>query len=582
MKRYLALLLVFTPVWLWLAACASTTAPAPPPAGTPPPEASPAPKADVDDLPRVALTPQILYQILLGEIAGQRGQIGIAASTLMRVAEETRDPRLAERATLAALYAKQYALARRGAELWVRLRPADSQAHEALAQILLELDEPQAAQAEFERILALAAARGDLEQGFLRVGAVLGRHKNPKQALGLMRALVARHADVASAHFYAAHLAVRAGDLDEAATFAARALALRPQWEEAALFRARVLISQKDMSGAAAFYREYLERYPRATNVRLNYARFLIDQKQWEEAHQQFKQVVADRPEDAEAVYAVGLLSLQVNRFDEAEEYLKRALALDPDNDQARLYLGQAAESRKRYEEAARWYGEVRDGEHYFEAQMRLGIVMARQGMLEAARAHLRGVVPQTTPQRVQRALAEEQILREAKRYHDALAVLNEALESVPNDKDLLYARALVAERLDMLELAERDLRAILAQEHNNAHALNALGYMLADRTTRHTEAHELIRRALELKPDDPYILDSMGWVQYRLGNHAEAVKYLKRALALRNDAEIAAHLGEVLWVTGRHREAESVWSRALEETPDNETLLTIIKKFKP
>jgi Tfp pilus assembly protein PilF len=571
-------LALFAPALLVGAGCAST---ATPPPGHAAADAT-APREQADDLPRVALTPEILYQILLGEIAGQRGQVGIAASILMRVAEQTRDPRLAERATLAALYAKQYALARRGAELWVRLRPADGQPHEALAQILLELGELQAAQAEFERILDLEAERGKLEQGFLRVGSVLGRHNNPKQALALMRALVARHADVAPAHFYAAHLAVRAGDLEQAATFAARALALRPQWEEAALFRARVLISQKDTTGAAAFYRDYLERYPRATNVRLNYARFLIDQKQWEEAHRQFKQVVADRPDDAEAVYAVGLLSLQVNRVDEAEEYLKRALALDPENDQARLYLGQAAESRKRYDEAARWYGEVRDGEHYFEAQMRLAIVMARQGEVEGGRAHLRSIVPQNNSQRVQRALAEEQILREAKRYHDALAVLDEAIAAVPNDKDLLYARALVAERLDRLELAERDLRAILAQDPNNAHALNALGYMLADRTTRYAEAYELIKRALELKPDDPFILDSMGWVQYRLGNYAEAVKFLKRALVLRNDAEIAAHLGEVLWVMGRIREAESVWNRALEETPDNETLLTIIKKFKP
>lgn len=572
MNSYLYRALCVLPA-AWLAAC--VTPAAPPPAVLLPPAAA-------EQLPRVELTQEILYQILLGEIAGQHGQIGIAAATLMRVAEKTQDPRLAERATLAALYAKHYPTALKGAELWVRLRPRDAEAREALAQVLFELDRPQDAQAELERILELEAARGSLEQGFRRVGAVLGRHGNYKQALDIMRALVQRQTSVASAHLTAAHLAVRAGDLDQAGAFAAQALALRPEWEEAALFRARVLISQKDTLGALAFYRDYLERYPRATNVRLNYARFLIDQKQWEDAHQQFKRVVADRPHDADAVYAVGLLSLQTNRLEEAAEYLERALELNPENDQARLYLGQAAESRKRYDEAARWYGAVRDGEHYFEAQMRLGIVTARRGDVEAARAQLRAVVPQSTQQRVQRALAEEQILREAKRLPEALEVLNEAIEAVPDDKDLLYARALVAEKLDMIELTESDLRAILKQDPKNALALNALGYTLADRTTRYAEAYELIRQALELKPDDAFILDSMGWVLYRLGNYPEAVKYLRRALALRNDAEIAAHLGEVLWVMGRQREAESVWNRALKETPDNETLMTIIKKFKP
>ncbi len=558
---------------VWLTACATTAPPE-----TPPP---PAP-AVTEGLPRVALTPEILYQILLGEIAAQRGQIGIAASTLIRVAEETQDPRLAERATQAALYARHYPTALKGAELWVRLRPHDAEAREALAQVLLELDRPQEAQQELERLLDIEAARGSLEQGFGRVDAVLGRHGNHKQALGIMRALVRRHAKVASAHLYGAHLAVRAGDFDQAGAFADQAIALRPEWEKAALFRARVLISQKDVPGALAFYRDYLERHPRATNVRLNYARFLIDQKQWEDAHRQFKRVVADRPRDADAVYAVGLLSLQTNRLDEAIEYLERALVLNPENEQAKLYLGQAAEGRKRYEEAARWYGEVRDDKYYFEAQMRLGIVLARQGDVEAARTHLRTAVPQNTAQRVQRALAEQQILREAGRLLQALEVLNEALGAVPGDKDLLYARSLVAEKLDMLELTERDLRAILEQDPKNADVLNALGYTLADRTSRYAEAYELIRQALELKPDDALILDSMGWVQYRLGNYQQAVKYLRHALMLRDDAEIAAHLGEVLWVMGQQREAELVWNRALKESPENETLLTIIKKFKP
>jgi len=273
---------------------------------------------------------------------------------------------------------------------------------------------------------------------------------------------------------------------------------------------------------------------------------------------------------------------LQNNRLDDAEKYLKQALALRPQNDQARLYLGQVAEQAKRYPEAARWYREITNGEYYFEAQVRLGIVTARQGDLTAARRLLDGIDVQNDTQRVQVALAQEQILREAKQYREALAVLNAAIQAVPDDKDLLYARALAAEKLNMVDVTERDLRAILKQDPKNVNALNALGYTLTDRTTRYQEALELLQQAMTLKPDDAFILDSMGWLQYRLGNNAEAVKYLKRALDLRNDAEIAAHLGEVLWVMGNHREAESVWNRALHETPDSEALTSVIKKYKP
>jgi tetratricopeptide (TPR) repeat protein len=378
-----------------------------------------------------------------------------------------------------------------------------------------------------------------------------------------------------------AHLAVRAGNLDEALAAADRALALKPEWEAAAVFKARILISQKDAQAADAFFTAYLKQHPDASNLRMNYARQLIDQKQWERAHEQFKRVIAAQPDDADAVYAVGLLSLQTNRLDEAEKYLTQALTLRPDNDQARIYLGQVAEQRKRYAEAIRWYEQVTASEFYFEAQARIGVMMARQGDLPRARAHLQAMEVANEGQRVQRALAEEQILREAKQYGEAYAALNKALAEMPGDKDLLYARALIAEKLNRIDVVEADLREVIKKDPKNAHALNALGYTLTDRTTRYDEADALLKQALALRPDDAFILDSMGWLHYRRGNHAEAVKFLKRALEVRNDAEISAHLGEVLWVMGNRNEAESVWNRALKDTPDNEALLDVIKKFK-
>lgn len=547
-----------------------------------PPQAAEPPPAAADATPITALDPQTLYDVLLGEIAAQRGQLSVAADALGRAAEHTGDARLAERATLAALYAKEYDEVQRAASLWLKLQPDNTDAREALATALLELKQIPAARQELVRVLQAEQARNNLEQAYLRIAAMLGRAGARDTALDLMRELVALHPQVPSSHFALAHLAVRSGDLDAAATAVDRALVLKPEWEDAVLFKARILVSQKNAAQAQRYFEGYLEAHPGATNIRLHYARYLVDQKQWEQARDQFKKVVAEKPEDADSVYAVALLALQTNRLEEAEAYLQRVLKLRPDNDQARIYLGQALEQNKRYAEAARWYGEVQPGESYLEARSRLAIVTAKRGDLNKARNLLHAIPTDNDQQRVQLVLAEEQLLRDAKQFREALDMLTSALDRFPGDKDLLYARALVAERLDMLALLETDLRAILARDPKNANALNALGYTLADRTNRYAEAQALLTQALEQKPEDPFVLDSMGWLLYRQGNNAEAIKYLKRAIAIRSDAEIAAHLGEVLWVVGERNEAESVWTRALRDTPDSEALRDVIKKFKP
>ncbi len=528
------------------------------------------------------LSEDVLYDILLGEIADERGQPEVAVASLLRAAEKTRDPRLARRATHAAVQGKRYDDALKGASLWAQLDPQSQEAQEASAIIHLERGALAEAQRDFEKMLALAKAGRDQDRAYRRIASVLGRQQKRAAAIDMMQSLVDADRRNPDAHLALAHLAVRTGNLEVALAAVTRALELRPDWEDAALFKAGVLVSQKDSVRAAAFYEEYLGKHPQMTRMRLNYARYLVDLKQWEKAREHFLRVLKESPEDADTVYAVGLLSLQINRLEEAERYLEQALKLRPENDQVRIYLGQIAEDRKNYPRAQQWYREVSSADHHFDAQVRLGVVMGRQGDSAGARRHLQGIAAQNQNQRVQLLLAEEQVLREAKQYQDALELLNQGLQQIPGDKELLYARALIGEKLDMMELTEADLRAILKQDPDNAQALNALGYTLADRTDRYKEALELLERALALKPEDPFILDSMGWVQYRLGNHAEALKYLRRALGIRNDAEISAHLGEVLWVTGDRTQARSVWQKALEDTPDSEVLHGVIKKFSP
>jgi tetratricopeptide (TPR) repeat protein len=530
-----------------------------------------------------SLPKDVLYQLLIGEIAGQRGQLDVSVASLSEAARATRDPQLAERATLVALYARQTDAALPNARLWVELQPDNTEAREALGLCLVEAGDATGAVAEFEELFKRVRGGEATANAAVRVATAVGRAQKRDAALAVMGTLVERHRNRAELHFAQAHLAVRVGDLDLADRASAEALRLRPDWEDAAVFRSRVLVSRKETQQALDFNEAFLAKHRDAVGFRTNHARYLVELRQWDRAREQFKRAADASPNDADILYAVGLLALQTGQPDEAEEYLARALAERPENDQARLYLGQLAFERRDYPKAATWYrGVSAESDVYLESRTRLALVTARQGNVEEARLQLAALLPETDAERVQVALAEEQMLREAHKHQEAMEVLNRYIKAMPENNDLLYARSLLAEHLNDLVLHERDLRSVIERDPKNAHALNALGYTLADRTTRFDEARDLLERALELKPDDPYIMDSVGWVYYRLGRYDDAVKYLRAAIEKRPDAEISAHLGEVLWVMGDHATAESVWSQALQATPDSEVLLGIIKKFKP
>jgi tetratricopeptide (TPR) repeat protein len=246
-----------------------------------------------------------------------------------------------------------------------------------------------------------------------------------------------------------------------------------------------------------------------------------------------------------------------------------------------RLYLGQVAEERKDLEGALKWYGEVGEGEQYVQAQIRYAQVLARQGKIDAARAHLQQAAAKSTDQRVQLVLAEAQILRDANQPKAAFDLVGQALDRVPNNPELLYDYAMLAEKIERVDILESSLRKLIEIRPEHAHAYNALGYSLADRNQRLPEAQELIEKALKLAPDDSFIMDSMGWVLYRRGQLKDSLAYLRRAYAGRPDPEIAAHLGEVLWTLGERSEAERVWGDAKKEAPDNETLSSTIKRLR-
>ncbi|MBE0619953.1 MAG: tetratricopeptide repeat protein [Burkholderiales bacterium] len=573
---------------LGLAACAQLptwlAAPAAAPATTPGQTKQSAPKlavapavADEPDLPKQDLTEAVLYEFLLAEIAGQRGAVGLSAQAYADLAKQTRDPRIAKRAAEVALYARMPAAAIEAAKIWYEAEPSSMQALQTLASLLIGAKRQDEALPYLQKLLE----GDDGADGFLTLSRLLANSPDKAMTLKLVQQLAQPYPDTAQAHFAVAQAAAGAGQAELALTEARAASTLKPDWDLPALLEAQLLQRQ---SNALAQQRlaAFLERYPKAREVRMSYARLLVADRKYSEARAEFQTLSKDFPDSVEVVFAVGVLSLQLQDYALAEANFKRLLTLPyRDKDTVRLYLGQIAEERKDYPEALRWYEEVEGGEQYLQAQVRYALVLNKQGKLDAARAHLRQVEVSSEQERVRLLLAEAQMLRDANRLREAFDLIGNALKSMPDQPELLYDHAMLAEKLDRVDLLESNLKKLISLQPDHAHAYNALGYSLADRNLRLPEAQGLIEKALQLSPNDPFIIDSMGWVLYRMGKSRQALEFLRKAYSVRPDPEIAAHLGEVLWVAGEHGEAEKIWLEASKKTPDNDALNSTIKRFE-
>jgi tetratricopeptide (TPR) repeat protein len=522
---------------------------------------------------------ELMYQVLAAELAGKRDQLDVALDHYRKVAAASDDPQVAERAAMLALLMKDNAAALELTRHWYAVAPASHPSRQALALALLRNGRADEAISHLEAVRQ-AASKKDQQQGFATVASLLGQVDDKQAALRVMRQFSDRYPRSAFAQYYQAMLAAAAGDRAQALASLDRALVQDPKLVSAHLLRTRLLIDQGDRDAALAGLTKAVTALPRDRNLRMSYARLLVDAGQLDKARREFATLLNRNPKDTDSVYALGVLAAETRQFDLAESYfldlIKRKVRLAD----AYFELGRIEEQRGDYAKANGWYGRVSGEERYLTAQLRKGVLLAKAGETAAFAQHfetLRRDQPQNSITLYQ---AEAEALREAERYQDAFDALERGLALHPNDKDLLYARALAAEKLGRLDVLERDLRAILAADPKNAQALNALGYTLADRTDRYPEALGYIEQALALLPDDAAVLDSMGWVQYRLGDHAKALEYLRRAYQANPDAEIAAHLSEVLWASGQREEAKRIWREALRKNPDNSDLLKLKEKL--
>ncbi|MBK7542138.1 MAG: tetratricopeptide repeat protein [Candidatus Competibacteraceae bacterium] len=525
--------------------------------------------------PRAELT----YQILAAELAGKRDQLAVALANYRQAATSTQDPQIAERATMLALLMKDSAASLELAKRWQTLAPDNDQARQALALALLRNGQVDEATEYLETVRRLASAK-DKQQGYATLASLLSQADDKPAALRVMKHFRDRNPGSAFAQYYFALLAAASGDRDQALASLDRALARDPKLASAHQLRTHILLDRGANDAALAGLTKAVGNLPRDRNLRMNYARLLIEAGQLDKARREFSILLNQNPKDTESIYALGLLAAETRQFDLAQSYFLDLIKRNARLADAYYELGRIEEQRGAYAKAREWYGKVKNEERYLNAQMRLGVVLAKLENTDTVVQHfdsLRRGNPQSS---INLYLAESEALREADHNQEAFDTLDRALALHPNDKDLLYARALMAERLSRLDVLERDLRAILVIDPKNGQALNALGYTLADRTDRHQEALGYIEQALTLLPEDAAVLDSMGWIQYRLGNPVKSLEFLRRAYRINPDAEIAAHLSEVLWVSGQREEARRIWRSGLSKQPDSRHLRELQKRF--
>jgi tetratricopeptide (TPR) repeat protein len=524
------------------------------------------------------LTSEFVYKYLVGEVAGQRGDIGLASSLFFDLATSSRDPHMAERAARAAAYGNQQQLAIRAASLWAELDPESTEAQQAVSQMLLSTGKLGDALPYLKKLLLAPETRAN---GFLYLNGIIARQQDKDAAFKMVQELAEPYPDLAEARFTLAHSAWNAGKPELALKELEACEELRPGWELAAMLHAEILL-RKSPEEALAYYRHFLEKYPESHDSRLAYARLLVNQKHLDAARTQFTQLAETARDNPEMAVVVGLLAGQMGDYTQADTYFEQALQRGyKDPDQIYIYLGQSAERQNRADQALAWYRRVDEGERHFDAQLRIAGLLAGQNRLDDARKLLQGLKELSGEQQAVALQIEANMLAQAKRYDEAYAILDRAVNTLPNTPELIYDLAMMAEKVQRFDIMEQELRKLILLKPDFAQAYNALGYTLADRNERLNEAAKLIEKALSLSPDDHYILDSMGWVQYRLGKLDKAVDYLRRAYTAQTDPEIAAHLGEVLWQQGKRDEAVKTWEEALRAHPDNESLLNTTKKFR-
>ena len=528
------------------------------------------------DYPVAPFPKDALYQLLVAEVAGYRGEYSTALEKYVDMALKTRDAGVAQRAAMLAVYLKRYEEALTTSKIWVEQEPDSIEARRYLSEQLLRIGDMEQAIVHMEAIKNLGGLANF--ESFAYSAANMD-DKGREVLLEAMSRMLAEYPGDEQLMFSKAVLLEQSGQLEEALQLANQLLVSKKDINVIVL-KVNALKDLLRTDEALVFLESTLEELADKRRLRLIYARMLFEAERLVDAEKQYEQVHQQAPNDSDILFALALISMEQGKDESAKGYLNQMIRFNRRANEAHYYLGSIADKNDKIPQAISEYKMVGPGREFLAAQVRIAALLADQDRLDDARAHLENQRA-NNPDRYNRlVMIEGQLLSERGHETEFFELLEMVIKKQPENVELLYFRAMTGQSLGRLDVLERDLLRVIDIDPGNADAMNALGYTLADQTDRHDEALVLIERALEIKPNEAAFIDSLGWVQYRLENYKDAVTNLRKALSLFDNDEVAAHLGEVLWVSGEQQEARNVWQKALDARPDSDILKRVIKRF--
>lgn len=523
------------------------------------------------------LPADIMYKILAAEMAISRGQLQIALTNYIDVAQETQDVNVAHRATQVALSVADLATAYIPGKIWADKDISNLEAQITFVAILTRMGKLDEITPYLLRTMALDEIDSDRHFVMLYKQFPDESDKN-----NLVKALnqVASETPLNLPYVALADISLYENRVEEGLAYAQKALKMNAKDPKGIILYTQGLFQNNQNEEAVSFIEQKIAQNPDDIYIRQYYTQYLIDQNQLDKARIQMQGLVDMQALDTKQKLQLARLSMQAGWLQEAETLLMD-IRKDPEHaDSAHYFLGRLYESQDIKDKAASWYSQVAAGPFHIIAHIRASTLYMDLKEYDQAMSVIEQARPENVSDLKRLILARVDVMMQSKEHEKGYQLLSEVLLSQPDDHDFLYSRAIVAEKLNKLDVVEQDLNTIIKQDPNHIDALNALGFILANRTDRYDEALAYINKALSLSPNNPSILDSLGWIQFKMGNHKEAVKTLRKALDLYPNPEIAAHLGEVLWTLNEREQAKAIWQDALENNPNDEQLLDTMERL--
>ncbi len=527
---------------------------------------------------KTSIDPDVLFMLLTAELAGQRGQYDIALEGYMEAAKRVHDPRFAERAAMIAMYMKDSNKTNEAVALWVRQDPKNQAARKIAALSALRAGNKKAATEHLNMLLNIDPA--GFENAVLELAGVLQKDGKINTLYDALDTLSVQHPDQAVIFYMQSLLAMQKKEIYLAESKIQQALKVRPGWDKALMFQAQIAVFSGDLNKAKTLLKEASLKYPDNNKISKILAQVLIKAEDYDAAAEVYQDIISADPRDIESQFALGLVYLQVDKDEQAEDVFKKLLEQPEWKYQASFYLGKIEEKHDHSKKALVWFDKVTDGPFVFDASISAISLLAKDKQFDEANSRLSLLQSKFPKQKLRLLLVQAELYSQQKQYEKAFNLLTEALVDFPDQKELLYTRALMAERVSKPDIAEADLKKILAMDPDNVEALNALGYTLLNKPDRYADAEKYLQHALSLEPDAAVIIDSYGWLQFKLGNNEKALDYLQQAYEKQPENEIAAHLAEVLWVLGRKDEAIKLFNKAIKDAPDDEYLMDFQRRI--